>query len=312
MLTRAGNLTVRLDSPQADAIRRALSAQPRARILNLLATRSLNVSEIALALGISQPNTSTHIRILEEAGLVESESVSTGRALEKRCWLKFDRLTFEAVPEPVPDPVQVQVVSMPVGLFTAMSIPQEYGLASETVFLQNGTNTILTSDRAQAQILWFGRGWVEYTFPCILSQQAQVVGIEFEGEMCSETLYYDNSYKSDITLWLNGAEIATWTCPGDFGGRKGRLTPSWWPKDGTQFGVITTWSVDGTGSRINDEPAGGCRIQDLGLVNGRPIIVRIGNRGDAIHRGGMNLFGRRFGDYPQDLILRISYISPGQ
>ena len=43
-------------------------------------------------------------------------------------------------------------------------------------------------------------------------------------------------------------------------------------------------------------------------VNGTQ--VRIGIKDDARHQGGINLFGRRFGNYPQDLVMRIAYEFP--
>ena len=45
----------------------------------------------------------------------------------------------------------------------------------------------------------------------------------------------------------------------------------------------------------------------LGLAHGEPIVVRIGVRPDAENVGGLNLFGRGFGNYPQDLGLRLEY-----
>jgi predicted transcriptional regulator len=39
--------------------------------------------------------------------------------------------------------------------------------------------------------------------------------------------------------------------------------------------------------------------------------VRLGVKPDALHVGGLNLFGRSFGNYPQDLTLRLEYM-PGR
>ena len=44
-----------------------------------------------------------------------------------------------------------------------------------------------------------------------------------------------------------------------------------------------------------------------GCSHGEPIVVRIGVRPDAENVGGLNLFGREFGNYPQDLGLRLEY-----
>jgi predicted transcriptional regulator len=48
-------------------------------------------------------------------------------------------------------------------------------------------------------------------------------------------------------------------------------------------------------------------LNDLQIA-GRPTIdVRIGVAADATHVGGVNLFGRSFGNYPEDLTLSIAY-----
>jgi ArsR family transcriptional regulator len=50
---------------------KALSDPNRVKIIKMLQHRPLCVCEIQSALGISQPNVSNHLRILENAGLVE-------------------------------------------------------------------------------------------------------------------------------------------------------------------------------------------------------------------------------------------------
>jgi len=52
-------------------IMKALSDPNRLKIVKMLQHRALCVCEIQSALGISQPNVSSHLRILENAGLVE-------------------------------------------------------------------------------------------------------------------------------------------------------------------------------------------------------------------------------------------------
>lgn len=52
-------------------IMKALSDPNRVKIVKMLQHRPLCVCEIQSALGISQPNVSNHLRILENAGLVE-------------------------------------------------------------------------------------------------------------------------------------------------------------------------------------------------------------------------------------------------
>lgn len=38
------------------------------------------------------------------------------------------------------------------------------------------------------------------------------------------------------------------------------------------------------------------------------ISVRIGVKEDAVHKGGMNLFGNGFGDYPQDIVMKMWFL----
>jgi len=58
-------------SGHLDAVFAALSDPTRRRIVERLARGSLTVGEIAVAFPISQPAISRHVRVLEDAGLLE-------------------------------------------------------------------------------------------------------------------------------------------------------------------------------------------------------------------------------------------------
>jgi predicted transcriptional regulator len=45
----------------------------------------------------------------------------------------------------------------------------------------------------------------------------------------------------------------------------------------------------------------------LNIVSGGFISVRIGIKDDATRIGGLNIFGRHFGNYPQDIVMRLRY-----
>jgi ArsR family transcriptional regulator len=53
-------------------VMKAMSDPGRVKMLKLLQRRTLCVCELQAALGLSQPNISKHLRILQEAGLVDS------------------------------------------------------------------------------------------------------------------------------------------------------------------------------------------------------------------------------------------------
>ncbi len=58
-------------------VTKALSDANRVRIVKLLEDRTLCVCEIQYVLGLAQPTVSSHMKILEEAGLVNKERQGT-------------------------------------------------------------------------------------------------------------------------------------------------------------------------------------------------------------------------------------------
>jgi len=301
--------TLRLDSREALVVHKALAAEQRVKILSLLAKQPKNINEIAEALGISQPTVSVHMRVLEDAGLVETELVATDRGSEKRCRTAFSRLVFENEIQPEVGKEMILEIPMPVGMFTGVSVVPPCGMADEKELIGYCDNpeTFLRADRARAQVIWFSAGWVEYTFASNLPPTADVTAVEFVAELCSETTGHNNEWPSDISVWINGVEIGAWMSPGDFGGTRGKLNPGWWPDGHTQFGVVKSWITDETGSKVDGVPVSYTRLSDLGISYQSQVTVRIGIKPNAAHVGGINLFGRHFGNYPHDLILRIRY-----
>jgi predicted transcriptional regulator len=131
--------------------------------------------------------------------------------------------------------------------------------------------------------------------------------LQVAAEMCSEAPLHDPRWPSDLTLWVNGVEVGTWTSPGDFGGERGRYTPAWWETKDSQYGVLKRWRVTADGSTVDGMAVSDVTLAQLDLSPGSPIRVRIGVKADAAHVGGLNLFGRRFGNYQQDIVLSMEY-----
>ena len=48
-------------------------------------------------------------------------------------------------------------------------------------------------------------------------------------------------------------------------------------------------------------------LKDLMLPSSPAVLFRLGNKKDAVNIGGFNIFGKNFGDYPQDIILTAKY-----
>jgi len=163
--------------------------------------------------------------------------------------------------------------------------------------------------RMDAQLLWFHQGYVEYRLPNRLPGGAHPESLRLSMEICSEAPLFNLDWPSDITVWINGVEIGTWTSPGDFGGEPGRLTPEWWTPRNTQYGLLKVWHVNERETEVDGMRLSSVTLRDLNLSDEPFIAVRIGIKADAEHIGGLNLFGSRFGNYPQDLLLRVGYRS---
>jgi predicted transcriptional regulator len=301
-----------LNAYEGEEVFRALASQTRLRILRLLNERERNVNEIAQELGLNLPTISKNVQALEQANLIVCEYMAGTQGTQKRCRLKHHRLVVDLEDER-PPVAQVEAIEMPVGLFTLVQPGGTCGLASVDGFigLNDEPQSFLLPDRYKAQILWMGEGFVEYVFPNTLPTSVEVWRAEVQMEVCSECPDFDNDFPSDITVWINGVEVGTWICPGDFGGRRGRLNPPWWNDHGTQYGALKTFAVAADGAYVDGLPVSRTTLADTRIAPRQPVTVRIGVKPDAVHAGGFNLFGRGFGNYGQDLTLRLFYAPKG-
>ncbi len=293
---------------ESEELFKALGSRTRLKLLELLARQKMNINELGQALGIAHPTISKHIQILEQAGLVQSEYMPGEQGTQKRCRLRYDRLviSLEAVQQPEGLSEETE---MPVGMYTFAHPTITCGLASreKIIGFMDETQSFLLPERSQAQILWMAEGFVEYIFPNTVPSLMEISRVDLSMEICSECLDFNNDYPSDITVWINGVEIGTWTSPGDMGDRHGRLNPVWWNHHDTQYGFLKVWSVSEVGSYADSDKLSETTIKDIMVVPRQPVTVRIGIKPDAEHVGGFNLFGRGFGNYEQDLTLRLNY-----
>ena len=291
-------------------VSKALSNPTRLRILKLLYYSSLSVNEIAAELKLPQSTTAVHIKSLEEAGLIASEAIPGNHGIKKICRRTKDLIAIDLRGDDNPDLDFSSSVSMPIGAFTDASIKATCGMCSATELLkgEDSPSEFFSPERLGAELLWSSSGFVEYRFPIpelYLGKIPKRVLLSFEA--CSEAPNYNENWPSDLTLWINGSECLSWTCPGDFGKRQGRLTPDWWNRGATQYGLLYSAEIGATGSSLNLQKMNDRSVFDFSFDSAESIAIRIGNKEDATNKGGFNLFGRSFGDYAQDIILTLVY-----
>lgn len=309
MASEIGSHIVEFRCDEALEVFKALALESRIAIVQLLASGDRNINEIGTALNLSQPTVTKHIQQLEQAGIVRSEYMPGVQGMQKRCSLRFGRLIIRFEPNVEVDD-RVEEVSMPIGLYTQARPNGTCGLASRVKLIGflDRAQSFYDPERATAEILWMAGGHVEYMFANDLPPSMDITRVELIMEACSEAPDYNIDWPSDITVWLNGVEIGTWTCPGDFGGTRGLLNPDWWIEHMTQYGLLKIWSVDEKGAYVDGIKISDVNIGALGLTPQVPVTVRIGVKEDAEHPGGFNLFGKGFGNYAQDLVIRYHYV----
>lgn len=287
---------------------KALSSPVRLKILRLLYEESLIIGEIARKLELPASSTAFHLKILEQAGLIRVEEQPGTRGNTRLCTRKIDHVTINLVKKnAIVD--EMFSTEMPVGAYTGCQISPTCGMYGLEGCIGNEDveYCFFYPERMKAGILWTSSGYVEYKFANGVPKNRKPKKIAVSMEICSEAPGYRENWKSDITVWMNGIECGTWTCPGDYGARRGRLNPPNWPDGSTQYGNQMIWEIRKEGSFINGKKASEITIDELRLMERPYVAVRIGNKPDAHYVGGFNLFGKHFGDYNQDIIMTIEY-----
>ncbi|PPA70532.1 ArsR family transcriptional regulator [Jeotgalibacillus proteolyticus] len=276
-------------------------------ILRILSEGPMNVNELSDKIGIPFSTAAVNVKRLEESELISTEIVP-GRGSQKVNSKRYDRIIINLAEKEVPEENTIKF-EMPIGEFVNSEIEPTCGLLSDTgiIHSQDEARSFFEPERKEAQLLWFKSGSVEYHFPNRIPYGSGVEDINFSVELCSEAPYFKLDWPSDITCWINGLEVGTWTSPGDFGGERGFLTPSWWGTNNTQYGLLKNWNINHTGSYIDGVKISDLTIDELKLLEKPYISFKLGVKKNADNVGGMNLFGSRFGNYEQDILMTIRH-----
>ena len=131
--------------------------------------------------------------------------------------------------------------------------------------------------------------------------------IELSFEIASEAPQYNNDWPSDITFSLNGQQLGVWTSPGDYGDHKGKNNPDWWYPFINQYGLLKTLTLNQDGCFLDGDPLSSVTCRDLNLTDQSILRFRMEVKEDAVHPGGLTLFGKSFGDHSQGILVTIRY-----
>ncbi|HQZ11702.1 MAG TPA: helix-turn-helix domain-containing protein [Devosia sp.] len=297
-----------VDPEEGINVLRGLASPVRVSILKLLHAAPRNVNEIAAALGLPQSTISSNVQILEAAGLIRTDTQKAKKGSQKVCHAAYDEILVMFKDEATELADRTIEVAMPLGLYTSCEVSAPCGLCSVDgiIGLLDVPDTFLDPGRMKAGLIWFTRGFIEYQFPNNAKlANSGIESIEFSMELSSEVPGTSADWPSDISIAINGRDVGTWTSPGDFGDKRGVHTPAWWKLKGSQYGKLKSFRVATDGTYVDGVKISTVTLSDLDIDSHHSIRLKIGVEAGARHPGGINIFGRGFGNYDQDIVMRL-------
>ncbi|MCR5583895.1 MAG: winged helix-turn-helix transcriptional regulator [Lachnospiraceae bacterium] len=294
---------------EAETVFKALSTPMRLRIMEMIYKNdNLSMNDLAEALGLTNGAISMHVGKLEEAGLIKIRTTSGKRGTMKIVRPRYNRLMVDFAPEK--DTRRCYTDDVSVGHYTNAVVAPTCGISTVTDIIGSldDPRVFSFSERFNAGILWFGTGFVEYNLPNHLQAGQKLTELQISFEISSEAPGYIEDYPSDIYFSVNNKKLGMWVSPGDYGARKGYVSPSWWPDTLNQYGLLKTLIINSEGTFIDGtNKISDVTIEDLNINYNSYIAFKIEVPKDAKNPRGCTLFGENFGDYNQPIRIKAYY-----
>ncbi|MEK4517469.1 helix-turn-helix domain-containing protein [Paenibacillus sp. FSL H8-0122] len=291
------------------AVLKALASDTRASILRLLLHTPLTVSELATKLNLSKAIVSRHIRLLEDAKIIKlQDNLESTDNRKKSFVLAVDHIALN-LPQKLHLPFKVITNEIKLGYYSNFSVTPTCGLASQTKVIGklDDQRTFVSNDRIDASLVWFAEGFVEYMIPNDFNRNFTAELLELSLELSSEFPGSNNNWPSDIAFYINDVFLGTWTAPGNFSDVRGKLTPNWWDNELSQYGLLKHLRVTKKDTGIDGQKISSVTLAELKIEDSPFIKLRIGIDGNSTNKGGLTIFGEHFGNYPQNILLKLFY-----
>ena len=296
---------------EASEIFKALSTPARIQIMEMIyENNNMSMNDLAIALGLTNSAITMHVSKLESVGLVSITTSSGRRGVQKIISPVYNRLIVDLINQNDTNPLPVYSDSIGIGHYTYANIHPTCGLATRNNIVGELDDPRIFSypERINAGILWLGYGEIEYNLPNRLTAGQKLSELRISFEISSEYPSFNNDYPSDIYFYINDISLGKWISPGDYGERKGLISPSWWPDLLNQYGLLKTLIINKKGTFIDSEnQIGKTTIDDLNIDYNSKINFKLAVPKETTNCGGLTLFGSDFGDYAQDINVKLYY-----
>jgi len=299
------------DREKLCAVCKALGNEVRLEIYANVVDDPMRLSEISRRFNLSHSATLHHIGVLKDAGLVYIDYEPAKKGAAQVVYnAHVGKILLDVYrKENVGNGICTYILDMPVGQYVDATGDERvrYVCADHKV-----RESAFFPDHVDAIVVWFYKsGHLSYLFPTDVFRCYKAESVEFTVELCSEAPHYRNEWKSDVEFLLNGKKLCDYTCPGDFGDRSGLcsdLEIIYETHAGTQYGQLVSVKVDESGVWLNQRLVSkDVTFSSLGLAEMDNLTLTMRVDKDAEHVGGLNVFGRKAGDFAQDIRMIVIY-----
>lgn len=289
---------------------KALGSELRINIIKLLQeNHEMNMNELATSLGITNGALTSHIKKLEESGIIQVMTERGSHGNQKVCKVAVDKIVVDVESEENEEYQNIYNTEVKVGHYSDYEVYPTCGLATSQAIVGEVDDPRYFShpDRINAGILWFTKGYIEYIIPNLLPSATKIDQITVSLEISSEAPGINNDWPSDISILLNDVKIGTWTSPGDYGDVQGIFTPDWWFPNWNQYGLLKMIVINKKGTFVDGLKISDVTINEFNLDYKSTVRFKFEIEEDAKNVGGITIFGSEFGNYNQDIKVRIAY-----
>ena len=240
---------------QAVPVFKALGSDIRIRLIQtLLEHQEMNMNELASCLGITNGALTSHVKKLEEAGILAILPEHSGHGNQKVCRINVDKILVDIASNNDSPAEDSYSIDIPIGNYFNYSVYPTCGLSTTDNLIGevDDPRYFAHPSHVDAKILWFGRGFIDYRIPNMLPP--------------------------------------------------GQKFPSW-----NQYGLLKMLVIDRHGTFIDGLKISDVNTQQLTFTSQDDMVFRFQVDEPSQNIGGLTLFGKDFGNYNQDINVKVHY-----
>jgi len=296
------------DLEKARVLFEALSSATRIKILELLMrTKGMNMDTLAKTLEVTNGALTAHIKKLSECGLVKVRLQTVGHGTQKFCSLGESKVVIDLLDRTLIG--KYEQLELNIGQYSSCKINSTCGMCdlNQPLFEFDVPDYFKYPEHFNAELLWYCDGFVVYTFPNPVRDGQKLTEVQLSLELSGEGPFIARDFPTDIDFYNHDRLLGRYTTPGEFAEHKGKFTPEWWYYG--QYGEQINISITETGTCINGLETSAYTISDV-LQDAEEegfIKFKISCEDHSATKGGITLFGKRFGDYPQGIVMKVFY-----